>query len=151
MGGVGSARGTYTVGSYIDLRTVKEKSVPVTIIGPGDKRVLSLAESAKATTFQFPSEGFFDIRRDNGREELAAVNPDRRESDFTLISAETLNLWKNTGVASKSEAGSTSTQNKRDDNAELWFYVLAMLAVLAVAESILGNRHLTAGAGKEAA
>ena len=44
-----------------------------------------------------------------------------------------------------------SSQNKRDDNAELWWWVLALLAVLAVAESVLGNRHLTAGAGKEAA
>jgi len=151
MGGVGSARGTYKVGSYVDLRTVKEKNVPVTIVGPGDKRLLTLSESAKATTFQFPSEGFFDIRRDNGREELAAVNPDRRESDFTILPAETLNLWKNTGVASKSEAGSASSENKRDDSAELWWWVLALLAMLAVAESVLGNRHMTAGAGKEAA
>ena len=151
MGGVGSARGTYKVGSFVDLRTVKEKNVPVTIIGPGDKRLLTLSESAKAITFQFPSEGFFDIRRDNGREELAAVNPDRRESDFAVLPAETLALWKNTGVASKTEAGSMSSQNKRDDNAELWWWVLALLVVLAVAESVLGNRHLTAGAGKEAA
>ncbi len=62
------------VGSYVELRTVKEKNVPVEIVGPGDKRLLTLSESAKATTFQFPSEGFFDIRRANGREELAAVN-----------------------------------------------------------------------------
>ncbi len=151
MGGVGSARGTYKVGSSVELRTVKEKNVPVTIVGPGDKRLLTLSESAKATTFQFPSEGFFDIRRDNGREELAAVNPDRRESDFTVLSAETLNLWKNTGVASKTEAGSASSENKRDDSAELWWWVLALLAMLAVAESVLGNRHMTAGAGKEAA
>ena len=151
MGGVGTSRGTYKVGSYVDLRTVKEKNVPVTIIGPGDKRVLSLAESAKATTFQFPSEGFFDIRRDNGREELAAVNPDRRESDFTVLPADTIKLWKNTGIASRSEAGSSASQNKRDENAELWWWVLALLAVLAVAESVLGNRHMVAGAGKEAA
>jgi hypothetical protein len=151
LGGVGTARGNYKVGSYIDLRTVKEKNVPVEIIGPGDKRLLTLSESAKAATFQFPSEGFFDIRRASGREELAAVNPDRRESDFTLVPAETLELWKNTGIASKTEVGSTTSQvNKRDDNAELWWWVLALLAMLAVAESVLGNRHMTAGAGKEA-
>ena len=151
LGGVGTARGNYKVGSYIDLRTVKEKNIPVEIIGPGDKRLLTLSESSKAATFQFPSEGFFDIRRANGREELAAVNPDRRESDFTLLSQETLDLWKNTGIPSKQEPGSTSSQsNKRDDNAELWWWVLALLAMLAVAESVLGNRHMTAGAGKEA-
>ena len=47
-----------------------------------DKRLLTLAESTKARTFQFPSQGFFDIRRANGREELASVNADRRESRF---------------------------------------------------------------------
>ncbi|HKD07429.1 MAG TPA: BatA and WFA domain-containing protein [Bryobacteraceae bacterium] len=151
MGGVGSARGNYKVGSYVDLRTAKERNVPVTIIGPGDKRLLSLAESAKATTFQFPSEGFFDIRRDNGREELAAVNADRRESDFTVLSADTLKSWKNTGIASRSEAGASSSRDKRDDNAELWFYALVLLAILALAESYIGNRHITAGTGKEAA
>jgi hypothetical protein len=151
LGGVGTARGNYHVGSYVDLRTAKEKNIPVEIIGPKGERLLSLSESSKASTFQFPSEGFFDIRRANGREELAAVNPDRRESDFTLVPADTLELWKNTGIASKPEVGSAASQNnKRDDNAELWWWVLVLLAMLAVAESVLGNRHMTAGAGKEA-
>jgi hypothetical protein len=39
----------------------------------------------------------------------------------------------------------------RDDNAELWWWVLALLAMLAVAESVLGNRHISMSAGKEAA
>ena len=144
MGGIGSARGNYKVGSYVELRSVKEKNVPVEITGPDNKRLLGLAESARATTFQFPSEGFFDIRRANGREELAAVNADRRESDFTVASADTLNLWKNTGIASPSGNGSASSgANTRDNNAELWWWVLALLAMLAIAESVLGNRYMT--------
>ncbi len=145
MGGIGSTPGNYRVGSFIDLRSAKEKNVNVEIIGPGDKRLLTLAESSKATTFQFPSEGFFDIRRASGREELAAVNPDRRESDFTLIPADTLELWKNTGIPPKGAANrssGTAGTSTQDDNAELWWYVLAALAILAVAESLLGNRHM---------
>jgi hypothetical protein len=146
MGGVGTGRGNYKVGSYVDLRTVKEKNVPVEIIGPDNKRLLTLSESAKATAFQFPSEGFFDIRRASGREELAAVNADRRESDFSIVPPESVELWKNTGIASKTEVGTSSgTANTRDDNAELWWWVLALLAVLAVAESVLGNRQMSAG------
>lgn len=142
MGGVGSARANYRVGSYVELRTVKEKNVPVEITGPDNKRLLSLSESAKAETFQFPSEGFFDIRRAGGREELAAVNADRRESDFTLVPAETLNLWKNTGVAPPAGSSSSSGTNTRENSAELWWWVLALLAMLAVAESVLGNRYM---------
>jgi hypothetical protein len=152
MGGIGSGQGTYRVGSFVDLRTAKEKNVPVEIVGPGpdgksDQRLLSLAESAKASTFQFPSQGFFDIRRASGREELAAVNPDRRESDFSIIPNDTLELWKNTGVASKTAPGTTSGSGTKEDNAELWWWVLAMLAILAVAESIMGNRQMTAETG----
>jgi hypothetical protein len=148
MGGIGTAPGNYKVGSFVELRTAREKGMPVEIIGPGDKRLLSLSESTKAQNFQFPTQGFFDIRRASGREELASVNPDRRESDFAVVPAETLDLWKNTGIAPKgadtSSAGSSS--NKQNDKAELWPYVLVMLAVLAVAESVLGNRHMTAAA-----
>ena len=145
MGGIGTAPGNYKVGSFVELRSAKEKGVPVEILGPSNQRLLTLAESSSATTFQFPSEGFFDVRRANGREELAAVNPDRRESDFALIPAETLDLWKNTGIATKSAPGTTAVgTTTREDNAELWWWVLAMLAVLAIAESILGNRHMTA-------
>ncbi len=143
MGGVGNSLGKYAVGSFVDLRTAKEKNVPVEIIGPGGQRALTLAESAKANTFQFPAEGFYDIRRSNGREELDAVNPDRRESDFTLVPAETVQLWKNTGNAP--ETGPNGAVSSDDQQkTELWWWVLAMLAILAVAESVLGNRHLSA-------
>ncbi len=146
MGGIGTSQGNYKVGSFVELRTPREKGVPVEIVGPGDKRLLTLSESTKATNFQFPTQGFFDIRRANGREELASVNTDRRESDFSLVPAETLNLWKNTGIASGTEATSSAStaSDQGNDKAELWPYVLGMLALLAVAESVLGNRHIEA-------
>ncbi len=144
MGGVGSAQANYKVGSFVELRTIREKGVPVEITGPGDKRLLTLSESSKATNFQFPSAGFFDIRRANGREELAAVNPDRRESDLTLVPQETLDLWKNTGIAPRGTSTSQASDSSRDDNAELWWWVLLALVVLAFAESWFGNRHMTA-------
>lgn len=148
MGGIGSSQTNYRVGSYVDLRTAHEQNVPVEIIGPDGKRALSLSESAKATTYQFPTQGFFDIRRANGREEMASVNPDRRESDFTLISQDTVNLWKNTGVGSYSGTSAASAGNT-EENSELWWWVLALLAVLAIAETVVGNRHIET-AGKEA-
>jgi len=153
MGGIGTAPGNYSVGSFVELRTAREKGIPVEIVGLGvdgkdNKRLLSLSDSTKAQNFQFPAQGFFDIRRANGREELASVNPDRRESDFAVAPQETLNLWKNTGMAPKGAdtASAASSSNNQNDKAELWPYVLAMLVVLAVAESVLGNRHMAAAA-----
>jgi hypothetical protein len=142
MGGVGTSRGTYKVGSSVELRTVKEKNVPVEIIAPDGKRALTLAESATAVSFQFPTEGFYDVRRANGREELAAVNPDRRESDFTLLNPETVNLWKNTGVGSTSGTNAASAGNQKEETSELWWWVLALLALMAIAEIVVSDRHL---------
>jgi hypothetical protein len=147
MGGIGVARTNYRVGSYVDLRTAAEQNVPVEIIGPNNQRVLTLSESAKATTYQFPTQGFYDIRRANGREEMAAVNPDRRESDFTLVTQETLNLWKNTGTGSFSGTSATSAGNT-EEHSEIWWWVLVLLALLAIAETVVGDRHLEPS-GKE--
>jgi hypothetical protein len=144
MGGIGSALGKYNVGSFVELRTAKEKNIPVEIIAPGGTRALTLSESPKAQTFQFPGEGFYDIRRANGREELAAVNPDRKESDFALVPAETVTLWKNTGLAPEQGPNGTAAGGDQQKT-ELWWWVLAMLAILAVAESVLGNRYLSPG------
>ena len=141
MAGISSARANYSVGSYVDLRTVKEKNVPVDITGPDGKRVLTLAESSTATTYQFPAEGFYDIRRANGREEMAAVNPDRRESDFSVITPDTLELWKNTGVGSPSGTAAASATNS-EQKTELWWWVVVLLALMAVAEAVVGNRHI---------
>jgi hypothetical protein len=154
MGGIGSARTNYRVGSYVDLRTVKEKNVPVEIMGPDgagheNERLLSLSDSAKAQTFQFQTQGYYDIRRANGREEMAGVNPDRRESDFTFVTLDTVNLWKNTGVGSSSGTSAASARNT-EQNSEIWWWVLLLLAMLAIAEIVVGDRHIDT-AGHEAA
>ena len=70
-----------------------------------------------------------------------------------MLPAGTLELWKNTGIApeaSKAGAGGTTAASTKDENAELWWWVLALLAVLAVAESVLGNRHISEGAADAA-
>ena len=91
--------------------------------------------------------GFYDIRRPSGRNEVIAVNADRRESDLTPAPTETLNLWKSTAQGTASTNGETSeTQSKPFS---LWWYVMLAVLALAVAESLLGNRHLSVD--KEAA
>lgn len=141
MGGIGAGRGNYKVGAFVELRSAREKDVQVEVVGPDGKRALTLSESQKAQTFQFPTQGFFDIRRANGHTELAAVNPDRKESDFTVISKETSDLWVKTGEGALQSPGAAGGNNQ-GENSELWWYVLMALLLLAVVESVLGNRHL---------
>ncbi len=140
LGRVESATGNYTAGAFYDLRSsATQAEAPIEVTGPHGERVLSLSESTRARTLPLEQRGFYDIRRQNGRHELAAVNPDRRESDFTILPADTLALWKNTGNDTRvAGTGGEATQQKN----ELWWWVLLCALALAIAESVLGNRHL---------
>ncbi len=134
------------VGSFEELRDSKEKGAAVDVLDPKGDRVLSLEEATKAQNIQFTQSGFYDIRRPNGRNELVAVNADRRESDLTPAAPETLSLWQNTASGSAVPGGQAQSEQKP---LSLWWYVMLAALALAVAESVLGNKHL--GVDKEAA
>ena len=134
------------VGSFDELRDSKEKGAAVDVVDPKGDRVLSLAEATKAQNIQFTQSGFYDIRRPNGRNELVAVNADRHESDLTPASPETLTLWQNTASGSAGTGGQAQSEQKP---LSLWWYVMLAVLALAVAESLLGNQHLSVD--KEAA
>lgn len=136
----------FTVGAYLELRAAREsaggqnQAAALEVLGPKGERALSLAEATRAQSFQVSSEGFYDVRRPNGRHELVAVNPDRSESDLDVIPAETLTLWQNTSRESRpaSEAGEAERKPY-----QFWWYCMLAVLALAVVESLLGNRHLT--------
>ena len=107
------------------------------VIDPDGKRPLSLKEAATAQSFQVTREGFYEIHRANGRQELVAVHADRRESDLTPIAPETLQLWKNTGRADEAPANTASEQAEQNQHWSLWRYALLLVLMLAIAESIL--------------
>src|SRR5580658_1698832 len=134
------------VGSFEELRDNKEKGSSVDVVDPKGGRVFDLRDAATAQNVQFTMAGFYDIRRPNGRNELVAVNSDRRESDLTPAPMEDIKLWQNTANGtSGGESASTSEQKP----VSLWWYVMLAALALALAESLLGNKHLSVD--KEAA
>jgi Aerotolerance regulator N-terminal/von Willebrand factor type A domain len=135
------------VGSFEELRDASETGAAVDVVDPKGDRVFSLEEATKAQNIQFTEAGFYDIRRPNGRNDLVAVNADRHESDLTPAPQETLTLWQNT-ASGPSESGEGTAQNERKP-LSLWWYVMVAVLVLAIAESLLGNQHLSVD--KEAA
>jgi len=147
LGGLNDGSANYSVGSYLELRAAREQGTTVEVLDPSGHRALSLEESARAQTIALPNEGFYDVRRPSGRHELVAVNADRRESDLDVLPAETLSLWQNTGQGGVSApgGGEANSDNKRS----FWWYVLLAALALAVAETIVGNQHLSVD--KEAA
>ena len=135
------------VGAFEELRDAKQKGAAVDVVDPKGARVFDLREATTAQNVQFTMAGFYDIRRPNGRNELVAVNSDRRESDLTPAPPDTLKLWQNT--ASETANGETAQTNEQQKPISLWWYVMLAALALAVAESLLGNRHLSVD--KEAA
>ena len=135
------------VGSFGELRDSKETGAAVDVVDPKGDRVLSLAEATKATNIQFTLAGFYDIRRPNGRNELVAVNTDRHESDLAPIPQETLSLWQNTANGTPGSGGAASQTEQKP--LSLWWYVMVAVLLLTLAESLLGNQHLSVD--KEAA
>ena len=133
---------SYLVGSYLELRQAKEQGAAVEVLDPKGQRALTLQEAARAQNMPLTMAGFYDVRRPNGRHELVAVNLDRHESDLDLIPAETLALWQNTAQGAREAASGGETAAPQP--VEFWWYVLIAALALAIAESLLGNRHLTA-------
>ena len=134
------------VGSFEELRDSKEKGSAVEVVDPTGGRVLSLEEATQAQNIQFTSAGFYEIHRPNRADELVAVNADRHESDLTPAPAETLALWRNTAQESSGGGAAAAREQKP---LSLWWYVMLVVLALAVAESLLGNLHLSVD--KEAA
>ncbi len=136
--------GPRQVDDLIELRTAKEQGVGVEVIDPSGGRPLSLQEAASSRSYPLAQAGFYEVRLANGRRDVIAVNPDRRESDLTPISDDVLALWR--GGATPGTAPAAALTARAAPLApvprSLWWY--AMLCVLAavLAESVIGGRHL---------
>src|ERR1700722_15448308 len=141
LGRLDSGPPSVLVGSFGELRDSKEAGAAVDVVDPKGERVLSLAEATKAQNIQFEEAGFYDIRRPNGRNELVAVNADRRESDLTPASPEDLKLWQNTANGASSSSDPAKAAEPKP--LSVWWYVMLVVLALAVAESLLGNQHLS--------
>ena len=143
LGRVEERSSSYLVDSYLDLRSDRKRSSSVEVIGPRGDRALSLKEAASANTLRLIEAGFYDVRRENDRQELVAVNVDRRESDLDIVSRENLQLWEQSG---KGVAAAGQTASVVDTPAPepqgFWWWVALLAFVTLLAESLLSARYL---------
>jgi hypothetical protein len=150
LSGLQDRSSNFLVDSYVDLRTGKNHSTAVEVLDPDGKRALSLKDATTAQNFRLTREGFYEIRRANGRHEMVAVHADRRESDLSVVPPETLALWRGTGVTDATAGGVspiTGVPEKRLFS--LWRYFLIILVLVALAESLVANRYLGVARGNE--
>ena len=141
LGGLDSRSANLTVGSYLELRSAREPvGAAIEVFDPRGTRALTLAESTRTPGIQLTGQGFYEVRRPNRHNELIAVNPDRRESDFDVMPAETLALWQNTGQGSHAQSAVAGETGRTP--VDFWWYVMLLVLALAIAESVVGNWHM---------
>jgi hypothetical protein len=142
LGGQQERSTNVAVDSYIELRSAKELGASVDVVESDGKHPLSLKEATTAQTYQVEREGFYEIRRANGRQEMVAVHADRRESDLTPVPQETLDLWRNTGKGPDTSAASADPAN-HGRPWSLWRYALLLVLIIAIIESLIASRYLS--------
>ena len=143
LGGQQDRSTNVAVDSYIELRSAQEHGSAIDVTEPDGSHPLSLKDASTTQTFQVTREGFYDIHRANGREELVAVHADRRESDLTPIPQETLALWQNTGLGPDTPSGDGSAADTQPRPWSLWRYALLLVLIIAIIESVLASRYLS--------
>jgi hypothetical protein len=144
LSGSGAIGRSRLVDSFVPLRNAASQSGTegVEIIGPDGRRALSLAEAAAAQSFQLTHAGFYMIRFANGKDALIGVNPDRRESDLEPIPSELLQLWGAHSATPSAAAAPFESAQEKNPARSIWWYVMLLVLVAAVAESIIASRYL---------
>ncbi|MGA3205552.1 MAG: BatA domain-containing protein, partial [Bryobacteraceae bacterium] len=129
------------VDSYVELRTADNKSAAAEVLDPDGKRLLTLAEATTARNFALDKEGFFELKTASGRHTLLAAHADRRESNLQVIPQETLDLWRATG-SDQSTPGASGGESRDKKPWPLWPWLLLLLLIVAMAESLVADRHI---------
>ena len=147
LSGEEGLRGARVVDSFVQLRnpaggvSKAASAATVDVISPDGTRPLTLKEAANASSFQLTRAGFYQIRFANGRNDLIAVNPDRRESDLDVIPADVLKLWSGAG-ATRQPASSESPVQADANRSPVWWWGMLLLTFIALAESIVASGYL---------
>jgi hypothetical protein len=131
----------HRVDDLVSLRTAREKGVGVELIDPAGKRALSLEEAVSVESYPLTRTGFYEVRLANGRQDLIAVNADRRESDLTPLPQEVLALWQGAGQATPVPAAPAAVSVAPVPRG-LWWYAMLCVLALALGECAVASRYL---------
>jgi hypothetical protein len=136
--------GSRIVDSFVQLRSSKDLPGKITsseVVDPQGNRPLSLKEAQTSQTFRLARAGFYQIRFANGRDAVIGVNPDQRESDLMPIDPQMQSLWVGSN-ADRHEIEKKPVPGTKYQYLSLWWYVMLLALVVAVAETLLSSRYL---------
>ncbi len=146
LAGTEETASSAVAGTPVVLRRTQANRTAADVIGPDGKHELSLNDATKALSFNLAQSGFYEVERADGHRLLMAVHADRRESDLTTVSNETLALWRNTGnTAVEAQPGTVEHQVQPWS---LWRFALILVLAAAFIESVFASRYLRQESGE---
>ena len=145
LSGTARLSGSRLVDSFVQLRSPAESAAApgsVEVIGPDGRRVLSLTEARTAQTLRLDRAGFYQVRLASGHDMLIGVNPDRRESNLQPIGDDVQRLWSGSAGTGASQTEAVSTQEEKYRPVSLWWYVMLLAFLTAIAETAFASRYM---------
>jgi Aerotolerance regulator N-terminal/von Willebrand factor type A domain len=146
LSGTTDGGGSRIVDSDLELRTAKDQAVSVEIVDPAGRRPLTLQEATTAESYPLKSSGFYEVRLANGRRNLIAVNPDRRESNLAPVPDDDLALWRGAGTGDAAvqpqAAAAQTAESEPAKPRSLWWYAMFLVLLAVLAESVVASRYL---------
>ncbi len=138
LSGINEISKTYTTGASLPLSLIGSASGQV--VDPDGLTVLSLVDTTRAQQIKLDKPGFYEVYTPQGNM-LVAANIDPRESELSKISQELLDRWQD-ATTRTDEIGSGRSAIVDAPPVELWHWLLLLLAIVVIAESVLGNAYL---------
>lgn len=133
---------SYIAGATLPLALVG--SISGQVVDPLGNSVLSLADTTREQQIKLHKPGFYTVYTTQG-ELSVAVNVDPAESDLKTIPQNVLARWQdaagNQDTATLTVSNETTAQEPRAT--ELWHWLLLLMTLVIIAESVLGNTYLT--------
>ena len=109
------------------------------LLDPNGEPMRDLSKISERATITLNEPGIYTVRNSAGARPVA-VNSDVRESDITIIDDTTLQNWQEmaTNPAANNRNSQTNTSNRRG----FWIWLLPLLLVIALLESLYSHKHL---------
>jgi len=138
LSGINEISKTYTTGESFPLSLIGSASGQV--VDPDGNTILSLADTTRAQQINLDRPGFYEVYTPQGNM-LVAANIDPRESELDTISQELLDRWQD-AITRLDRIVASQSDLVESEPLELWHWLLLLLVMVIIAESILGNAYL---------
>ncbi len=110
------------------------------LLDPNGEPMKDLSKNSERTSIRLDNPGIYRLQSAAGSQAIA-VNSDPRESDISTMDADTLEKWQQIASTANSNATATNTSTINNQKS-FWLWLLPLLLVVALLESIYSHRHL---------